>query len=111
VHTVMENATNRASLLTSTVAQAPTAGTKDFKVLSGMNLYPNPAHDAVNIAITNGNLPDSYVIYNSLGQTITSVTVSTQANLTVNTSAFSNGIYFIKINKGTATKTLKFVKN
>ena len=110
VKTVMQNSPNRAELLTSTVAQAP-AGTKDFKLLNGINLYPNPAHDVVNIAVTNGSLPDSFVIYNNLGQVITSAQLNTQANLTIDTAALSNGIYFIKINKGTAAKTLKFVKN
>ncbi|MES2486344.1 MAG: M43 family zinc metalloprotease, partial [Bacteroidota bacterium] len=107
---ILNNATRRKSLTTSTVCQ-PTAGTEDYNLLNGMSIYPNPAQTVLNINSANGDLPDSYIIYNNLGQTIASVKVSSNANLTINTSAYANGIYFIKIDKGAQTKTLKFVKN
>ncbi|AWH84043.1 hypothetical protein HYN59_02470 [Flavobacterium album] len=110
IRTVMQNSPRRASLTTSTVCQPP-LGVQDFELLNGINLYPNPAQDILNIAVENGELPDSFTIYNNLGQTIATVKVSSNANLTVNTSSYSNGIYFIKIDKGSQSKKLKFVKN
>jgi Pregnancy-associated plasma protein-A/Secretion system C-terminal sorting domain len=107
---VMENSSRRSSLVTSTVCQAP-MGIEDFMSLNGMNVYPNPAQDVLNISTESGDLPDSFVIYNSLGQTMANVKVGSTANLTVNTSAYSNGIYFIKIDKGSQSKTVKFIKN
>lgn len=107
---VMNNATRRKSLTTSTVCTPPAAGTQGFN-MNGINLYPNPATSVINIAITNGDLPDSYTVYNSLGQTVTTVKVSSSAQLAINTSVYSNGVYFVKIDKGTQSKTLKFIKN
>ena len=57
------------------------------------------------------DLPESYVVYNSLGQTIVAKNKVTTADLSVNTADLSNGVYFIKINKDGNTKTIKFVKN
>jgi len=108
--TVLQNSPRRSSLGTSTVCQE-VAGTEEFKLLNGINLYPNPTQTVLNISLSDNELPDGFVIYNSLGQTISTVKVNGSANLVVNTSAYINGVYFIKIDKGTATKTLKFIKN
>ena len=109
--TVLQNSPRRAELLTSTVTQAPTAGLQQNKLLNSINLYPNPVQNVLNIAVSNSQLPDSYTVYNSLGQTVTNAKVSSDASLAINTSAYSNGVYFIKIDKGSQSKTLKFVKN
>lgn len=106
---VMNNAVRRKELKTSTVCQTP-AGIQDFDYLNGINLYPNPATSVVNIAVANGDLPDSFTVYNSLGQQVSTIAVKGTANLTVDTSGYSNGIYFIKVSKGNQSKTLKFVK-
>ncbi|NDI97894.1 T9SS type A sorting domain-containing protein [Flavobacterium sp. LaA7.5] len=106
---VMENSPRRASLKTSTVCQV-TAGREDFELLNGINLYPNPAQEVLNIATTNNELPDSYIIYNSLGQTMAATKVNTAANLSINISAYSSGIYFVSIEKGSESKVLKFIK-
>ncbi|MFL9845475.1 T9SS type A sorting domain-containing protein [Flavobacterium rhizosphaerae] len=108
--TVLQYAQRRASLLNSNVCQ-PVAGREDFELLNGINVYPNPAQDLLNISVSNGELPDSYVIYNSLGQVMANVKVETTSNLGVNTASYSNGLYFIKISKGSQTKTIKFIKN
>ncbi|MGQ2982873.1 T9SS type A sorting domain-containing protein [Flavobacterium sp.] len=107
---VMQYGARRASLKTSTVCQV-TSGRDDFELLNGFNVYPNPTQGELSIASDNGNLPDSFTIYNSLGQTMASVKVSGTSNLNVNTSAYANGLYFIKLDKGSQSKTIKFIKN
>jgi hypothetical protein len=111
MRTVMQNAINREALLTSTVANAPTAGTAQFSVLNGLSVYPNPTQGILTISNNAVTLPDSYTIYNSLGQTVYSTKVTTANNLTINTAAYSNGVYFIKVNAGNQSRTLKFIKN
>lgn len=106
---VMENSPRRASLTTSTVCLA-IAGREDFELLNGINLYPNPTQNVLNIAAANNELPDSFIIYNSLGQTMANVKVTSEANLSINTSDYSTGIYFISIEKGNESKVLKFIK-
>jgi hypothetical protein len=105
----LENAPRRASLVTSTVG-GPLA-TAEHQMLAGTKVYPNPAQNMLNITVDNGDLPDGYTIYNSIGQTIANVKVTGDANLVVNTSAYSNGIYFIKVDKGNESKTIRFIKN
>jgi len=108
--TVMNNAPRRASLKTSTVCQ-PLAASKDFGLLNAISIYPNPAQAVLNLNVENGELPDGYTIYNSLGQTIAAAKITGSASLSINTSGYSSGIYFIKVDKGQESKTLKFIKD
>lgn len=108
METVLANSPRRKSLLTSTVCG--TLGTPDFKSLQGVFVSPNPAQDVINIT-TETETPDSYTIFNNLGQVITTVSNVSDANLSINISSYANGIYFLKIDKGSETKTIKFIKN
>ena len=106
--TVLANATRRKTLVTSTVCGLATSA--DFEMLRGMTVYPNPAQNELNISVGNSEMPDSYVIYNTLGQTVANVKVSGESSLTVNTSEYAKGVYIIKIFKGNDSKTIKFIK-
>jgi hypothetical protein len=86
-------------------------GTNEFETSNDIYLYPNPTKGTLNIQIpSNFGLPNSYVISNVLGQKIRQKEVSKEADLTINTSALSNGIYFITIVKEDQKKTLRFIK-
>jgi hypothetical protein len=107
---VMNNANRRASLKTSIACTAPLA-VPGVGLFEGIKLFPNPASDYIAISMGDANeLPESYVIYNALGQVVSQKTVSTGADLTISTSALSNGVYFIKLAKDGAFKTMQFVK-
>ena len=86
-------------------------GVNAFETSSAIFIYPNPTKGIINIAIpSNFGLPNSYTIYNSVGQIINHKEVLFQSDLTINTSSLSNGIYFITVTKGDAKKTLQFIK-
>ncbi|MDD5152009.1 MAG: T9SS type A sorting domain-containing protein [Flavobacterium sp.] len=88
-----------------------TLGNIAFETSNEIYLYPNPTRGTLNIRIPyQFGLPNSYVIYNSLGQTISQKEVSIEPDLTINTSTLSNGIYFISVIKDTAKKILQFIK-
>lgn len=107
---VLENSIRRATLTTSTVAQSP-LGTSTFNALATVSVYPNPVSDVLTIALGNTNdLPEAYSVYNNLGQVMAQKTISSASDLSINTSTLSSGIYFIRIEKENAVKTLKFVK-
>lgn len=107
---VLQNSPRRNTLSSSLGCQAPLKAS-EFDLFDNIQLYPNPASEFVTINISQGqDLPDSYAIYNSLGQLVKETKVGNSADLTVDTSSFSNGVYFIKINKETASKTLQFLK-
>ena len=78
--------------------------------LNQIVLYPNPTTNVLNISIQDNNLPDSYSIYNMLGQTIATKQISSNADLSINSSELSNGMYFVKIIKDGASVTLPFIK-
>jgi len=86
-------------------------GTDDFAANNTISLYPNPTQDALNINVANTNaLPNSFKIYNMLGQLVKEATINNANDLRVNTASYSNGMYFIKIAKDNNTVTLPFIK-
>ena len=86
-------------------------GNKDVqKGLNATVLYPNPANNILNIATTDAaNTPEGYTIYNSLGQIIDSGKINT-ALQSLDIAGYANGVYFVKLAKGSASKTLQFIK-
>lgn len=84
---------------------------EDYFANNPITVYPNPTADQLNIKLSNTNdLPDNYNIYNVLGQLIASKEISNDYDLTVNTSSFANGVYYIKIEKGSQSSTIPFIK-
>lgn len=82
-----------------------------FDFLENITIYPNPTNSILNISIPSElNFSVNYEIYNNLGQVIKSSN-SSSSDLQINTSEFSNGIYFIKLNFENNSKTLRFIKN
>ncbi|PWI30035.1 hypothetical protein DI383_09795 [Flavobacteriaceae bacterium LYZ1037] len=78
--------------------------------LNSIGIYPNPTSNVLTIKATNNNVPDAYAVYNMLGQVVLSNKISTQADLTINTSSLSNGMYFIKVSKESNQVSLPFIK-
>lgn len=88
-----------------------TLGTSEFETSTDIYLYPNPTKGTLNIRIPNNfGLPNSYAISNVLGQKISQKNISKETDLTINTSALDNGVYFITIVKEDQKRTLRFIK-
>lgn len=105
---VMQNSPRRNTLATSQACQAPLSNSQ-FGWFNQIKLYPNPANDFVALSVTD-ELPNYLAVYNTLGQLVKQVTVSSEADLTIDTQALAQGVYFIKVTKESASKTLQFVK-
>ncbi len=86
--------------------------TNDFNdLLEKVNLYPNPSKDYFTINLPNEIERNGTIeIYNNLGQKINTISVVSDADLIINVSNYSNGIYFLNLNLGENTKILKFIK-
>lgn len=106
---VMNNSPRRKDLKTSNACSAPLA-TDKYEFLNEIQLYPNPAKNILNIAVSQSELPDGFTVYNSLGQMVGNKKIGSATDLNVNTTLYSSGIYFIKIVKGNSSKTLQFIK-
>ncbi|WP_417199250.1 choice-of-anchor J domain-containing protein [Bizionia sp.] len=81
-----------------------------FEMASTLSVYPNPTTSVLNIKTTDANLPDSYAVYNMLGQVVKTATILGASDLQINTSDISNGMYFIKIRKDNSSLTIPFIK-
>ncbi len=62
---------------------------------AAISLYPNPATDIVNVALTE-NLNGYVKVYNGMGQLVATQTVASD-NFTVDLAALSNGTYFLHV--------------
>ncbi len=88
-----------------------TLGTNTFEALNDIYLYPNPTKGIININVPiDFSIPANVTVTNSLGQIVNQREVATVADLTLNTSSLSNGIYFITVANEDQTKTLQFIK-
>lgn len=72
-------------------------------------LYPNPSSSFITVKAQ--SLPDSYIIYNTLGQVLKQSEVDTENDLNVNIESLNDGLYFIKLTRATSSQVLSFVKN
>ncbi len=82
----------------------------NFELASTISIYPNPTVSALTIKVNNSDLPTAYQVYNMLGQLITKSQINNAQDLTIDTTPFSNGMYFIKISKAGNAITLPFIK-
>ncbi|WP_204346557.1 zinc-dependent metalloprotease [Psychroserpens algicola] len=84
----------------------------DYFISNQISLYPNPTNDVLHIQLSDtNNLPDSFTVYNVLGQIITTKMVTQPEDLSIQAKAFSGGVYYVKISKGTHSSTIPFIKN
>lgn len=74
-----------------------------------ISLFPNPANDYININFTEIQDNTDIFIYNLTGQIIYSKRFNNQKQISLNTSGFDNGIYFIKINTGKKSVLKKII--
>jgi len=80
----------------------------------GLNAYPNPVNDVVNLAITNpGSDAIQLQIVNLLGKEVYNALVQPSGNdLTtrIDVSSFAKGTYLLRVNTGSILKVMKIVK-
>jgi hypothetical protein len=80
---------------------------KDIKVI----MYPNPFKDNLKVTYLNSSF-NNYTIYNINGQKILSNKIDDNLReININTSNFSKGIYFIKLDGDTFSQSYKVIKN
>ena len=77
---------------------------------TGIQIFPNPTNDILNIQSSENTVIKSIGIYNNLGQLIMDVDKPDE-NKALNVSKLNAGNYLIKIDTEKGTKTLKFIKN
>lgn len=94
----------------SVLAVGASVGLSTYDNFSTVTIFPNPTNSVLNIEVNLFNENMNVKVYNALGQ-IVLTEVFTSKSLQLNTSALTNGIYFINVmsNNKTLTRS-KFVK-
>ncbi len=88
------------------------SGLKKEQQFSGIKLYPNPVIDLLTISsedFRNGELIDIR-IFNVLGKEVLSRNLKINAEIQLDLSTFSKGLYFVNIVSGSKKSVGKFIK-
>ena len=86
--------------------QLPTTVIQNEMREAGINIYPNPVRNVLNIDAT--NMPVSkVVITNLLGQEVYNMPVGQPSNVQINVASLQPGVYLLRIND---TEVRRFVK-
>ena len=85
-------------------------GKKDFEFASEFALFPNPAHEVLNIQSKRKIEINSIDIYNTLGQLVLAIT-NAENVAKIDVSDLTSGNYFLKIRSEKGTSNTRFVKN
>jgi len=101
----LQKSTN--SMITVNVIPHGTLGINENESSNQIKVYPNPAKDILTIE-TNSNKEQRIDIINLIGQTIYTNIINKKA--IINTSAFANGVYILKLSSDKETIVKKFVK-
>jgi len=78
----------------------------NFKI-DGLKLFPNSTRDSFSISAN--SIITEVLIYNSLGKIINQRKTNEKA-LTIETSRFASGVYFVKVKSNNKTQTLRLIK-
>jgi len=104
--TYLQKSTN--SMITVNVIHQGTLGINENESNNQIKVYPNPAKDILTIE-TNSNKEQKIEITSLIGQTVYTTIINNKKAI-VNTSAFANGVYILKLSSDNETVVRKFVK-
>lgn len=110
--TLIATGANGCSDTTTTVINF-VSGIEETAAFGGMTVYPNPANETVNLAISLNEVAEvSVIAYGTTGQILINEQqnlMNGQSVLQYNTSEWSNGIYFFQVTTGDVTNTVRVV--
>jgi len=78
---------------------------EEQRILDKINIYPNPVNDVINIEIDNESNVD-FTIYTIDGKSVNNGSINAKNSISVD--GLASGLYFIKFQKGTASRSVKF---
>ncbi len=86
------------------------SGLEEKNEISSLKVFPNPSNDIIFIQLDNFySYTTTFTIYNTLGKTVLKQNLI-EKNSRIDLSALESGVYFILINNGSATTSMKIIK-
>ncbi len=86
----------------------PTTGILENIAQAPIAVYPNPAQNQVKLVLS---LPANFTVFNTLGQPILAQSTRNTNELTLDTSLWPNGLYFVRTTDGKEVSSRSFVVN
>jgi hypothetical protein len=95
----------------SSLAESNTTGIRENIVNNNFAVFPNPSNDKITVEYPAfGNKDEMIDIYNIQGQLLTHMAML-QTKTTIDVSAYTNGMYFVKVKSENGSRVNKFIKN
>ena len=88
------------------LVKASSLGINDSELSESFSIHPNPASTEINLS-TRNQIIDSVVVSDVMGKILVNYTDVNSESLKVDISAYSKGLYFIKINNSVLKKIIK----
>ncbi len=88
-----------------------TLSVNDFDNSIRVSLFPNPAHDTLNIQLNNLITDGTIQIFDVLGKQVFSQFIVANQPSEIDVAQWNNGIYLIKISSENTNEVKRFVKN
>jgi len=87
------------------------AGIGELTTSLGWNLYPNPAHDVLNVQIISGTTESTHelIIYDAIGKSVYTE-IMNNSSTSMNIMDFPSGVYTIQLLNAKTIETKRFVK-
>ncbi|NVO03632.1 MAG: T9SS type A sorting domain-containing protein [Bacteroidetes bacterium] len=101
------------TLSTSSATNCSGVGFTEVDLLNGIEVFPNPANDILNIDLSSFSREVKISVYNSIGSLVSSVdSKNTSSLVQIDLSTFKSGIYYVNIlsDKGNVTKRISVIK-
>ncbi|MBL7930331.1 MAG: T9SS type A sorting domain-containing protein [Bacteroidia bacterium] len=109
VYTVTGANGSCVSKKTATLTVNNCTGLEDFAAETGLNVYPNPFGDELNITIDSG-AELSYILSDALGKTVFSGTINASSKQTIQTNDLQAGLYILTLHSDNNTMSKKIIK-
>ena len=84
------------------------SGIKELNSLSALKVFPQPANDLLNLQLVNGNIPESYLIYDLAGRI---VVAENTVDSSIDIRDLKSGSYILMVMSKTERYRASFIKN
>jgi len=84
-------------------------GVEESETVNSFKVYPNPANNHLTIEWNSGSTFSKLTISNQLGQTVFTDNVSNSNSINLTTNGWPKGVYLVRLESNSSTKTQKVV--
>lgn len=102
--------TLKVQTVTATRAAITAASMENGNAKFGVNLFPNPAGDQLNLMVQGVETRSDIKVYNLMGKLVMQQVNGGNTISQLNISKLPAGVYVVNVNNGTETKAVKFIK-